>query len=157
MTSVARWVGVHRFAVAGGETGIARAVGDRVGRVWLARSRFADVARLAELTLSLGEDPGAFYHLGWAKHRTGLPRAALVAYEEALRLYRAGGERGNEAGTLSSIGLVYDGLGERARARALEFYQQALPTLQAGLAEIRALRPPPGRRSPDLPTGVSRP
>src|SRR5512144_12938 len=43
MASVARWVEVHRLAVAGREAVIARTVGDRVGRVWLARSRFADV------------------------------------------------------------------------------------------------------------------
>ena len=61
MTSVARWVEVHRLAVAGGEAGIARDVGGRVGRVWLARSRFADAARLAGLTLTLGEDARALY------------------------------------------------------------------------------------------------
>jgi hypothetical protein len=59
MTSVARWAEVHRLAVAGREAGIAREAGDRVGRVWLARSRFADTARLAAQTLTLGEDPGA--------------------------------------------------------------------------------------------------
>ena len=77
MTSVARWVEVHRLAVAGREAGIARDVGGRVGRVWLARSRFADVARLAGLTLTLGEDARAFYHLGWAKDATGDRAAAL--------------------------------------------------------------------------------
>ncbi len=81
MTSVARWVEVHRLAVAGREAGIARDAGGRVGRVWLARSRFADVARLAGLTLTLGEDAGAFYHLGWAKNATGDRAAALDAYE----------------------------------------------------------------------------
>jgi hypothetical protein len=39
MTSVARWVEVHRLAVAGGAAGIARDMGDQIGRVWLARSR----------------------------------------------------------------------------------------------------------------------
>src|SRR5215831_14290587 len=86
MTSVVRWVEVHRLAVAGREAGIAREVGGRVGRVWLARSRFADVARLAGLTLTLGEDAGAFYDLGWAKNVTGDQTAALVAYDQALRL-----------------------------------------------------------------------
>ena len=94
MTSVARWVEVHRLAVAGREAGIARDVGGRVRRVWLARSRFADAARLAELTLTLGEDARAFYQLGWAKHATGDPAAALAAYGQALRLYRAAGDRG---------------------------------------------------------------
>ena len=46
-----------------------------VGWVWLARSRFADVARLAGLTLTLGEDASAFYQLGWARHATGEPAA----------------------------------------------------------------------------------
>ena len=125
MTTVARWVEVHGLAVAGGEAGIARDVGDRVGRVWLARSRFADVVRLAELTLSLGPDAGAFYDLGWARRATGSSTAALVAYDDALRLYRAGGDGGNEAATLSNIGGVYAGLGDRRRA--LEYHGQALP------------------------------
>src|SRR5690348_12157931 len=116
MTSVARWVEVHRLAVAGREAGIAREVGGRVGGVWLARSQFADVARLAELTLTLGEDAGAFYDLGWAKDSTGDPAAALAAYGQALRLYRAASDRGNEAVTLSNIGVVYRGLGELQRA-----------------------------------------
>jgi tetratricopeptide (TPR) repeat protein len=116
MTSVVRWVEVHRLAVAGGEAGIARDAGSRVGRVWLARSRFADVARLAELTLTLGEDARAFYQLGWARHATGDRAAALAAYDQALRLHRAAGDRGHEAATLSNIGAVYDGLGERRRA-----------------------------------------
>src|SRR5215470_15832496 len=125
MMSVARWVEVHRLAVAGGEAGIARDVGGRVGRLWLARSRFADVARLAELTLTLGEDAGAFYQLGWARRATGDPAAALTAYSQALSQYRVVGDRGNEAATLNNIGLVYDGLGERQRA--LDYYGLALP------------------------------
>ena len=64
---------MHRLAVAGREAGIARDVGGRVGGGWLARSRFADVARLAELTLTLGEDARAFYQLGWARNATGEP------------------------------------------------------------------------------------
>ena len=125
MTPVVQWVEVHRLAVAGREAQIAQDVGVRVGEVWLARSRFADVARLAGLTLTLGEDARAFYQLGWARHATGDRAAALAAYDQALRLYRAAGDRGNEAATLSNIGAVYDGLGERQRA--LEYYGHALP------------------------------
>ena len=73
--------------------------------MWLARSRFADVARLAELTLTPGWDARAFYQLGWAKQATGSPAAALAAYDQALGLYRAAGDRGNEAATLNNIGL----------------------------------------------------
>ena len=125
MTSVGRWVEVHRLAAAGREAGIARDVGGRVGEVWLARSRFADAARLAELTLTLGEDARAFYQLGWARDATGDRTAALAAYDQALRLYRAAGDRGSEAATLSNIGAVYRGLGEPQRA--LEYFGQALP------------------------------
>jgi len=128
MTSVVRWVEVHRLAVAGREAGIARDAGGRAGWVWLARSRFADVARLAGLTLTLGEDARALYQLGWSKTATGDPAAALAAYEQALRLYRAAGDRGNEAATLSNIGEVYRGLGEPQRA--LEYFGQALPVLR---------------------------
>ena len=131
MTSVARWVEVHRLAVAGREAGIARDAGGRVCRVWLARSRFADAARLAGLTLTLGEDALALYQLGWAKDATGDPTAALAAYDRALRLYRAAGNRAGEAVTLSNIGAVYDGLGDRQRA--LECFGQALlVTLEVG-------------------------
>src|SRR4051812_15884293 len=97
MTSLERWVEVHRLAVAGREPGIARRVGHRVGRVWLGRSRFADVARLAEATLTLGEDAGSAHHLGWARQATGSGREALTAYQQALRLYQGAGDRGNEA------------------------------------------------------------
>src|SRR5215469_16088270 len=116
MTSVARWVEVHRLAVVGQEARIAREVGGRVGEVWLARSRFADVARLAGLTLTLGEDARAFNQLGMARHATGDRTAALAAYDQALRLRRAAGDRGGEAATLASIGAAYHGLGERQRA-----------------------------------------
>jgi tetratricopeptide (TPR) repeat protein len=101
---VVQWVEVHRLAVAGREPVIAREVGDRVARVWLRRSRFADVAALATATLTLGPDAGAFYDLGWAQSSTEHPRQALDSYEQALRLYREAGDRGNEAATLTSIG-----------------------------------------------------
>jgi tetratricopeptide (TPR) repeat protein len=129
VTSISRWVEVHRLAVAGGEAAIARDVGNRVGRAWLARSRFADTARLAASTLSLGEDAGALYHLGWARQATGRPTEALNAYQQALRLYQTAGNRGNEAAaTLTSIGAVYGGLGQPEQA--LDYYRQALPTLR---------------------------
>jgi tetratricopeptide (TPR) repeat protein len=63
-------------------------------------------------TPATGEDARAFYQLGWARAATGEPTAALAAYDQALRLDRAAGHRGNEAATLSNIGEVYRGLGE---------------------------------------------
>ncbi|WP_262015993.1 tetratricopeptide repeat protein, partial [Micromonospora sp. Mcm103] len=116
---------VHRLAVAGREPVIARDVGRLVARVWLRTSRFADVAALASATLTLGPDAGAFYDRGWARSSTGQPRQALADYQQALTLYREAGHRGNEAATLTNIGLVYDGLGDRQQA--LTYYQQALP------------------------------
>src|SRR5690606_37298596 len=100
----------------------------RVARVWLGRSRFADVSALANATLTLGPDAGAFYDLGWAQSSTGQPRPALASYEQALRLYRQASNRGNEAATLNNIGSVYDGLGDRQQA--LTYYQQALPIMR---------------------------
>lgn len=124
MNSMARWVEVHRLAVAGHEPTIARDLGHRVGRVWLRTSRFADVAALARATLTLGPDAGAFYDLGWAESSTGRVRQALTAYGLALDLYRSVGHRGNEAATLSNIGRVHDRLGDRQQA--LDHYHQAL-------------------------------
>jgi hypothetical protein len=99
MAMVARWVEVHRLAVAGREPVIAREVGDRVGNVWLRTSRFADVATLARATLTLGPDAGAWYDLGRAQAATGLPREALASNQQALRLYREAGDRAGEAVT----------------------------------------------------------
>jgi CHAT domain-containing protein/Tfp pilus assembly protein PilF len=50
-------------------------------------------------------------------------------YNQALPLLRAVGDRGGQATTLTSIGLVYDSLGEKQKA--LEFYNQALPLRRA--------------------------
>jgi hypothetical protein len=91
--SLPRLVEVHRLAVAGEQARIARAVGDRVGRVWLAGSRFADVAGLAELTLSLGEDAGAFYEarcLGSNAVLTARPSSSMACDPQSLLAPRLG-------------------------------------------------------------------
>ncbi|MEG4070939.1 tetratricopeptide repeat protein, partial [Microcoleus sp. Pol11C2] len=56
-------------------------------------------------------------------------RSAIVKYEEALKLYRAIGDRRMEATTLGSIGNVYSELGEKQKA--LEYYSQSLPLSRA--------------------------
>ena len=48
-----------------------------------------------------------------------------VTYAQALDLYQAAGDRGNEAATLNNIGNVLNGLGDRQGA--LDHYHQALP------------------------------
>ena len=52
-------------------------------------------------------------------------RQAIVKWEEALPLWRAVGDKSQEALTLVAIGFVYDDLGEKQQA--LDFYNQALP------------------------------
>ena len=118
MTSVAQWVEVHRLAVAGREAGIARDVGGRVGWVWLARSRFADAARLAGLTLTLGENALALYQLGWAKTATGNPSAALAAYGQALPILQEVGDRAGQAVTRYNVAMIHRAEGELGRAVA---------------------------------------
>ncbi|MBO3743956.1 tetratricopeptide repeat protein [Actinoplanes sp. NEAU-H7] len=122
---IGRQMEVHRLAVAGGETRIARDTGHRLGRVLLPLSRFAEVQAIATATLTLGPDAGAFYQRGWARHATGRPRPALEDFQSALNLFRQADNRGDEAPTLNNIGLVYNGLGDRRQA--LDHYQQALP------------------------------
>ncbi|MEG4391340.1 tetratricopeptide repeat protein [Microcoleus sp. BROC3] len=56
-------------------------------------------------------------------------RGAIVKFEEALKLFRAVGDRGGEATTLNNIGLVYSELGEKQKA--LEYYSQSLPLFRA--------------------------
>lgn len=57
-------------------------------------------------------------------YRRGDVAAALDAFQEALGLYRRGGDRGAEAATLSNLGAVYQGLGDHERAEIS--YEQAL-------------------------------
>ena len=121
---VTQWVEVHRLAVSGRESAIARRVGHRVARLWLRRSRFADVEALARTTLTLGPDANAFYDLGWAQSSIGQSQQALDNYEKALQLYRAAGHRPGEAAALNNIGEAHTGLGDRHQA--LTYYQQAL-------------------------------
>ena len=51
---------------------------------------------MCEQTLTLGLDAGAYYDLGCAKRGAGYRREALVAFEEALRLYRTDGDRASD-------------------------------------------------------------
>ena len=54
---------------------------------------------------------------------------AIAKYQEALPLYRAVGDKAQEALTLNNIGLVYDDLGETQKA--LDYYNQSLPLSRA--------------------------
>ncbi len=129
-TAVARDVEVHRLAVADQQPLIAREVGARVGQVWLRTSRFAAVEAMATATLTLGPDANALYQRGSARSSTGRPWLALDDYQQALTMYQHAGDRGNEAATLTNIGHVYDGLGDRQQA--LDHYHQALPIHAGG-------------------------
>ena len=50
---------------------------------------------------------------------------AIQKYEEAVKFYRAAGERAGEAVALTNIGVVYNQLGDRQKA--IEYLDQALP------------------------------
>jgi CHAT domain-containing protein/Tfp pilus assembly protein PilF len=52
-------------------------------------------------------------------------RGTIVKWEEALKLYRAVGNRSQEATTLNYIGRIYEELGEKQKA--LDYYNQSLP------------------------------
>jgi tetratricopeptide (TPR) repeat protein len=56
-------------------------------------------------------------------------RQAIAKWEEALPLYRATGDKATEAVTLTSIGAVYDSLGEKQKA--LDYYNQSLSLSRA--------------------------
>ncbi len=56
-------------------------------------------------------------------------RQALEKWQAARELYRAAGDKGNEAVTLLGMGRINDLLGEKQQA--LEYYQQALPLYRA--------------------------
>ena len=56
-------------------------------------------------------------------------RQAIAKWEQALPLYRALGDKKQEAVTLSNIGVVYDDLGEKQKA--LDYYNQSLPLSRA--------------------------
>ena len=57
-------------------------------------------------------------------------RQAIAKYEEALKLFRAVGDRSGEASTLRNIGTVYDDLGEEQKAQ--EYYATALSVMLGG-------------------------
>jgi tetratricopeptide (TPR) repeat protein len=90
------------------------------------------------------EEAEKLYEQGTAEAK----RSASVKYEEALKLFRAVGDRDGEASTLSRIGVVYDDLEEKEKA--LEYFNQSLPLSRGvgdrkfgsrsvwGTAEIRA-------------------
>ncbi|MFI6079263.1 tetratricopeptide repeat protein [Actinoplanes sp. NPDC051343] len=158
-----RWAEVHRLAVAGGETVIARDTGDRLGWVLLARSRYAEVDNLTTATLTLGPHARAFYQRGWSRRSNGRPRPALEDYQHAIDLYRQAGDRAGEAATLANIGHLYGGRGDRAQA--LAYFEQALPLMRevgdrageaATLANIGHLYDGLGDRAQAWPTS-SRP
>lgn len=64
-----------------------------------------------------------------AKGTAEARRAAIEKYQEALTLFRAIGDKTQEAAALNDIGTIYDALGEKQKA--LDFLNQALPLRRA--------------------------
>ena len=83
--------------------------------VQIAQSNSSDAAQ------KVYEEADKLYQQGTAEALRG----GIVKLEEALKLFRAVGDAGGEAGTLTSIGKVYSELGEKQKA--LEYYNQSLP------------------------------
>jgi len=116
---------IHRLALLGGETAIAQDVTSRLAGAWLQVSRFRAVRDLCRQTLQLGPAPDPLTYLARALRVLGGGLEALRLYREALQMYDEAGDRAGLATTLTNIGVVYDGLGQRTEA--LAYYEKALP------------------------------
>lgn len=77
--------------------------------------------------------------LAFAHHHLGNLRRAVRCYERAVRLLRAGGDRYNEAGSLSRLGdtLALAGAAEDARARWRQAVEILTPIDPDWAAEIQ--------------------
>ena len=91
-----------------------------------------DSSKIAQSPAATKENAERLLEEGQALYQQGSAeslRQAIQKWQEARLLYRAVGDRGGEATTLSNIGAVYDTLGEKQKA--LDFYNQALPLRRA--------------------------
>jgi len=102
-----------------------RVVGDRLASTWTASSRFRETDSLTRRALQVQTSPGTLLWAARARRVLGLPHEAIQLFNEALPILRDLGDRAGEAATLTNIGRVYDGLGDRQQA--LRFYNEALP------------------------------
>jgi tetratricopeptide (TPR) repeat protein len=92
------------------------------------------VATPGRMGISLAQQPAAhrIFQEGWQLYQQGTAeslRQAIAKWEEALPLYRAVGDKKQEAVTLNNIGGVYDALGQKQKA--LDYYNQSLPLSRA--------------------------
>ncbi|MEG5233159.1 tetratricopeptide repeat protein [Microcoleus sp. AT9b-C3] len=71
------------------------------------------------------QEGAQLYNQGTAQAK----RSAITKFEEALKLFRAVGDRSGEANTLTWLGGIYSELGEQQKA--LEYYSQSLPLFRA--------------------------
>jgi CHAT domain-containing protein/Tfp pilus assembly protein PilF len=106
------------------------------------------VINVAEMRIATTQDRGRVaaqtaYAEAERLHQQGVEeslRKAIGKAEEAIALWRAGGDRDGETETFIKIGLLYRSLGENRKA--LDYYNQALPLAQTLIdryAEARVL------------------
>jgi tetratricopeptide (TPR) repeat protein len=83
-TSLEGLLEIHRLALAGAETTVARDVADVIGSALIHQQRYRESARISGATLELGEDYRLLHNLGRAERVLGMATAALAHLERAL-------------------------------------------------------------------------
>ena len=118
---VAKEQGIYHIEIRSGEGAATSSYELRIAELRVATSQDSNLA-LAESALAEGEQLDQ-------KETAESQRKGMEKYEQALRLWRAAGDRGGDAETLYDMGSVYEDLGENQKA--LDYYNQALPLLRA--------------------------
>jgi len=128
MASEVELLEVFRLGELAGDVEIVGVVGGRLAGGWSASSRFRETDSLTRRALRVQTSPEMLSWAAEARRVLGLPHEAIQLYQQRLELARATADRAGEAATLSNIGAVYHGLGDRQQA--MRFFNQALPILR---------------------------
>ena len=119
---------IHRLALLGAETDIARDMTNTLADAWLGSSRFRDVEALCLRTLELENDASTLIYLGRAKLVLGDTGEAMKLHIAAQNIYEETNDRAGLATTLNNIGGIFDDTG--LRKQALEYYGKALSIME---------------------------
>ena len=125
MASDVELLEVFRLAEVVGDVEVLTVVGDLLAGRWQSGSRFREMDQITRRSLAVQTSAATLLWAANSRLKLGLPYEALAFYNQALPICREVGDRAGEAATLTNIGSVYNGLGDRVQA--LAFYNQALP------------------------------